>query len=116
MEVSGLTLVDTTDTLVVYETALDPRLYVHPRHVHMDVLERSSTTTYCPYKGTASYWTAHVGDEVLDDVAWSYEDPLPESTPLGRLPQLRRFPRHPPARPASGGLIPEEGRTGYSIV
>jgi uncharacterized protein (DUF427 family) len=80
---SGLTLVDTTETLVVYETALDPRLYVHPRHVRMDLLERSATTTYCPYKGTASYWTARIGDEALDDVAWSYEDPLPESTPLG---------------------------------
>ncbi len=82
VEAAGLTLVDTTDTLAVYETALDPRLYVHPRHVHMDALERSATTTYCPYKGTASYWTAHIGDEVLDDVAWSYEDPLPESAPL----------------------------------
>jgi uncharacterized protein (DUF427 family) len=80
---SGLTLVDTAETLVVYETALDPRLYVHPRHVRMDVLEPSTTTTYCPYKGTASYWTARIGDEVLGDIAWSYEDPLPESTPLG---------------------------------
>ena len=58
----GLTLVDTAETLVVYETALDPRLYVHRRHVRMDVLERSTTTTYCPYKGTASYWTARIGD------------------------------------------------------
>jgi uncharacterized protein (DUF427 family) len=82
VQASGLTLVDTAETIVVYETALDPRIYVHPRHVRMDVLERSATTTYCPYKGTASYWTARIGDEVLDDVAWSYEDPLPESTPL----------------------------------
>jgi uncharacterized protein (DUF427 family) len=79
---SGLTLVDTAETLAVYETALDPRLYVHPRHVRMDLLERSSTTTYCPYKGTAGYWTAHIGDETIHDVAWSYEDPLPESSPL----------------------------------
>ena len=46
------------------------------------LLERSATTTYCPYKGTASYWTAHIGDDVFDDIAWSYEDPLPESAPL----------------------------------
>jgi uncharacterized protein (DUF427 family) len=81
--VSGVNLVDTAETLVVYETALDPRLYVHPRHVRMDLLERSATTSYCPYKGTANYWTAHIGDETIPDVAWSYEDPLPESTPLG---------------------------------
>ena len=85
VEAAGLTLVDTTETLAVYETALDPRLYVDPRLVRMDVLSPSATHTYCPYKGTASYWTARVGDVVLEDVAWSYEDPLPESTQLGHF-------------------------------
>jgi len=85
VEAGGITLVDTDETVVVYETALDPRIYVHPRHVRMDVLETSNTHTYCPYKGTASYWTARIGDVVLEDVAWSYEDPLPESAPLSGL-------------------------------
>lgn len=82
VEAANVTLVDTADTLVVYETALEPRLYVDPRVVRMDLLRASTTETYCPYKGTATYWTARIGDIVLDDVAWSYEDPLPESTPL----------------------------------
>ena len=82
VEAANVTLVDTTDTLAVYETALEPRLYVDPRVVRMDLLRASTTQTYCPYKGTATYWTARIGDIVLDDVAWSYEDPLPESTPL----------------------------------
>ena len=43
---------------------------------------RATTETYCPYKGTATYWSARVGDEVVTDVAWSYQDPLPESAPL----------------------------------
>lgn len=79
---AGTSLVDASDTLAVYETALEPRLYVDPRFVRMDLLRTSVTQTYCPYKGTATYWTAHIGDVVLDDVAWSYEDPLPESAPL----------------------------------
>jgi uncharacterized protein (DUF427 family) len=82
VEAVGTTLVDTADTLAVYETALEPRLYVEPRFVRMDLLRPSSTETYCPYKGTATYWTATIGDTVLADVAWSYEDPLPESAPL----------------------------------
>ncbi len=82
VEAAGTILVDTDETLVVYETALDPRVYVAPRHVRPDVLEKSTTETYCPYKGTASYWSAHVGEVEIADVAWSYEDPLPESTPL----------------------------------
>jgi uncharacterized protein (DUF427 family) len=85
VEAAGVTLVDTTETLAVYETALEPRLYVDPRLVRTDALSLSATHTYCPYKGTASYWTARVGDAVLEDVAWSYEDPLPESTRLGRF-------------------------------
>ncbi len=83
VEAGGTTLVDTTDTLIVYETSLDPRLYVDRRHVRMDLLEQSPTETYCPYKGTASYWSARLPDGILQDVAWSYEDPLPESVPLG---------------------------------
>jgi uncharacterized protein (DUF427 family) len=85
VEVGPTTLVDTNDTLIVYETSLEPKVYVAPRHVRMDALEQSATTTYCPYKGTASYWTYHVGDDTVADVAWSYEDPLPESLPLGGL-------------------------------
>jgi uncharacterized protein (DUF427 family) len=82
VETGGTIIVDTTDTLIVYETSLAPRFYVDPRHVRMDLLERSATQTYCPYKGTATYWSARVGDDAVPDVAWSYEDPLPESTPL----------------------------------
>jgi uncharacterized protein (DUF427 family) len=43
------------------------------------VLEPSSRRTHCPYKGYASYWSARVDGEVLQDVAWSYEQPLRES-------------------------------------
>jgi uncharacterized protein (DUF427 family) len=85
VEAGDTTLVDTTDTLVVYETSLDPRLYVDRGHVRMDLLEKSSTETYCPYKGSASYWSAHLSNGVLQDIAWSYEDPLSESAPLGGL-------------------------------
>jgi uncharacterized protein (DUF427 family) len=83
--VGGMVLVDTTETLGVYETALEPKLYVRRDHVRRDLLVRSPTTTYCPYKGTASYWSAVVGDAAVEDVAWSYDDPLPESLPIRAL-------------------------------
>ncbi len=82
VEVAGATLVDTSETLAVFETALEPRLYVERRLVRLDLLEASSTKTYCPYKGTARYWNARIGADVIQDVAWSYEDPFPESLPL----------------------------------
>lgn len=85
VELEGEVLVDTTDTLVLYETALAPRLYVDPRLVRSGVLVPSSTATYCPYKGTATYWSAVVEDRELSDVAFSYEDPYPESEAIRGL-------------------------------
>ncbi len=80
--VDGATLVDTDDTVIVFETALEPRLYVAPAHVRTDLLRRSETSSYCNYKGFATYWSAAAGDTALDDIAWSYEDPPPESLPI----------------------------------
>jgi len=82
VSVAGATLVDTADTVIVFETALDPRLYVDPSVVRTDMLRRSNSSTYCNYKGYATYWTAVVGDTVVEDVAWSYEDPPPECLPI----------------------------------
>ena len=77
VEACGVVLVDATRTVGVYETSLPPLLYVGRDQLLADVLTPSPTTTYCPYKGTATYWSAAVGGESLDDVAWSYEVPNP---------------------------------------
>ena len=57
-------------------------LYVDPSQVRTDLLRRSDTTSYCNYKGYATYWSAVIGDTVVEDVAWSYDDPLPETSPI----------------------------------
>lgn len=82
VSVEGTTLVDTHDTVIVFETALEPRLYVDPAHVRTDALRRTGTTSYCNYKGYATYWAAVVGDVITQDVAWSYADPPPETMPI----------------------------------
>jgi len=80
VDLAGTTLVDSDDTVILFETSLAPVLYVAPTLVRTDLLHRTDTTSYCNYKGVATWWSATVGDTVVDDVAWSYEDPLPEST------------------------------------
>jgi uncharacterized protein (DUF427 family) len=80
--VGDVVLVDTDHTVVVFETSLNPRLYVDPDLVRTDLLQRSDSTSYCNYKGDATYWSAVVGDAVYDDVAWSYEDTPPETLPI----------------------------------
>lgn len=80
--VAGTTLVDTDDTVVLFETALPPRLYVAPSQVRTDLLRPTATSSYCNYKGAATYWAAVVGETVVEDVAWSYPDPPPETRPI----------------------------------
>ncbi|OBI47794.1 DUF427 domain-containing protein [Mycobacterium sp. E787] len=82
VSVAGATLVDTDDTLILFETALEARLYVDPKHVRTDLLRRSETSSYCNYKGFATYWSVALDDRTVDDVAWSYEDPPPECLPI----------------------------------
>ncbi|GAA1995311.1 DUF427 domain-containing protein [Nakamurella flavida] len=43
--------------------------------VRQDVLVPSATTTVCPWKGTASYWTLSVDGEQNTDAAWFYPEP-----------------------------------------
>jgi uncharacterized protein (DUF427 family) len=81
----GLPVVDTTETTGVYETSLAPRLYVSPDDLLTGALVPSATRSYCAYKGTASYWSLVIATHTVPDVAWSYEDPRPESRAIGGL-------------------------------
>jgi uncharacterized protein (DUF427 family) len=83
VSIADTVLVDTDDTVIVFETALEPRLYVDPALVRTDLLRATKTTSYCNYKGVATYWSAAVGATsttgIVEDAAWSYAQPLPES-------------------------------------
>ncbi|MCG5433148.1 DUF427 domain-containing protein [Mycobacterium sp. MYCO198283] len=82
---AGTLLVDTTDTVILFETSLAPRLYVDPAQVRADLLQPTATSTYCNYKGWATYYAVAVGGVTVEDAAWSYDDPLPESLPIKGL-------------------------------
>jgi uncharacterized protein (DUF427 family) len=49
------------------------------------MLEATTLTTRCPYKGQASYWSAKVGDTVAKNVVWSYPHPIPENPKIAEL-------------------------------
>jgi uncharacterized protein (DUF427 family) len=69
--IDGDLIAESTRPLLVFETGLPVRYYLPPEDVGTDLLESSATTTYCPYKGDASY-LARGGR----DVAWVYREPL----------------------------------------
>jgi uncharacterized protein (DUF427 family) len=62
----------------LFETWLPTRWYLPLEDVRQELLVPSDTVTRCPYKGTASYWSVRAGNRVHHDVAWTYQEPIPE--------------------------------------
>lgn len=80
---AGDTLIaDTVDALEVSETNLPAVWYVPMADVRQELLVKTATSTYCPFKGHASYWRVETGDAVVDDALWGYEQPFDECAPL----------------------------------
>jgi uncharacterized protein (DUF427 family) len=76
----GQTVVDTTRAVLLHETGLSPRLYVPIDDIRADLIRPTDHHTYCPFKGTASYWTVTVGDQVAENAIWAYPEPNAESS------------------------------------
>lgn len=63
---------------VLSETNHPDRFYIPFEDIYFDFLRRSETSTHCPYKGDASYWTVTAVGEAERDVMWAYEHPYEE--------------------------------------
>ena len=72
---ADVTIADTTAGYRVLETSQPPAFYLPPADVNFDYLERTLSTTFCEWKGSASYFSLRVGDRVSPDAAWTYRDP-----------------------------------------
>lgn len=71
----GEIIADSADALRLEEGSY-PAVYYFPRKdVRMDRLEPSARETYCPFKGTASYYSFKGGPK---DAVWTYEKPYDE--------------------------------------
>jgi len=85
VELDGVTVADSGQPRILFETGLPPRYYVPLSDVRMDLLRPSATVSHCPYKGAASYWTVDTGRGRHEDVVWIYRAPLPESQKVAGL-------------------------------
>ncbi len=81
----GVVLAETRRALRILETSHPPVFYLPPEDVRMDLLRRSAgRNSFCEFKGTAVYWSLHLGGEIgpgteaVPDVAWSYPAPSPQ--------------------------------------
>jgi uncharacterized protein (DUF427 family) len=77
--IDGRVVAESSRPVLVFETGIPVRYYLPPEDVRTELFERTETSTGCPYKGFASYWTYTGGEEPREDVAWAYLDPFPEA-------------------------------------
>jgi uncharacterized protein (DUF427 family) len=85
VEVDGVTVADSRQPRILFETGLPPRYYVPLSDLRTDLLRPSPTVTHCPYKGAATYWTVDAGKGGHEDLVWIYRAPLPESQKVAGL-------------------------------
>ena len=75
--VDRVTVADTLRAMRVLETSHPPVYYVPRDDVRMDLMSAGHGRSVCEWKGNATYHTLTVGTRRIEDVAWSYEEPLP---------------------------------------
>ncbi len=75
-------IADTKKAVAVMETQHHPVWYLPRVDIRENLLSKTETTTYCPFKGDASYWSVTINGDTLVDVMWSYLTPFEECQPL----------------------------------
>jgi uncharacterized protein (DUF427 family) len=78
VRINGEIVADTAAALELREASIPAVQYIPIDDVVQERLTRTDTTTYCPFKGDASYYsvTTSAGDTV-EDAIWFYDQPFP---------------------------------------
>ena len=76
----GVGIARTTNAIRLHEGDYPPVLYVPRADADMSVLTATDQSTYCPFKGAASYFSVQADSAGKDgtNAVWSYEDPFEE--------------------------------------
>lgn len=78
VRVKGEVVADTRAALGLREATIPVVQYIPFDDVVQDVLTPSDTSTYCPFKGDASYFhVTTAAGETVDDAVWTYREPYP---------------------------------------
>ncbi|MGH3116398.1 MAG: DUF427 domain-containing protein [Actinomycetes bacterium] len=82
VEVDGVTVADSQQPRILFETGLPPRYYLPKTDVRMDLLTPTQHRTACPYKGTAGYYSVNGNRTGHDNLVWWYQHPTLESVKI----------------------------------
>jgi uncharacterized protein (DUF427 family) len=70
-------IADTERAIRVCETSHPPVYSVPRADVAEGVLTQAPGSSWCEWKGAATYWDAVVGGRRVAEIGWSYEEPSP---------------------------------------
>ena len=73
--VAGKVVANSSHALSLKEASYPAVLYIPRSDVDMSLLARTEHTSYCPYKGDASYYSIPAGGERAVNAIWTYETP-----------------------------------------
>jgi uncharacterized protein (DUF427 family) len=82
VRLGGAIIADSTRALVMRAPGTADVQYIPLEDVDMSRLVRTAHTTYCQYKGHASYWSVESGPRRSENAVWSYETPYEEMAPI----------------------------------
>jgi uncharacterized protein (DUF427 family) len=74
---NGKIVAESARSLVMREGKYNPVIYIPREDADASLLVRTVHSTYCPYKGAASYFSIRAGDRVSENAIWTYEQPYP---------------------------------------
>ena len=74
---NGITIADTHRAKRVLETSHPPTYYIPPEDIQLEYLVQTPRSSFCEWKGQASYYIVQVGDRQVQNAAWFYTQPTP---------------------------------------
>lgn len=77
VEFSGKVIAETTRGVRTLETSHPPTYYFPEADVTQSLLRPSTHSSFCEWKGQATYFDIVVGDHVAENAAWTYQMPTP---------------------------------------
>jgi uncharacterized protein (DUF427 family) len=78
VQFGGETIADSSSAHLLFETRHLPIYYFPRSDVRFDLLQATEHHSYCPYKGTAAYWSIAAGDRLSENAVWGYPQPFAE--------------------------------------
>jgi len=78
----GTEIANTQRAVRVLETASPPTFYLPAVDVKMELLKKTPGSSFCEWKGAATYWSLVLDGQTVKNAAWSYSSPSPSFAPI----------------------------------